>query len=455
MFLERPCGDSTIGVSAFIFHGTIRILRLPGVTGCSLFDIVQTQMDWKQLQDYRYVNERDYTKTKFLFRQLRIADIAEIAKTFDQSRYSDRDFLTHILHHQLLEPRISRAEFRQLPEATINNFAIQFLKGDANAFARFNDTGNFDEDVLNALTALSEERQSPQKCDMRAKIEDLPKLFAAYLNLPLSLPVLMGRATLVERGLEAALMPNFDFFKNYEDRLGEIADGVRAAFEQLQELLHIGDKESARLLQKYKWFICPSMPVTAYNPILELARKKGRQDRHVTKLFIDYFSSNAWANLIRMVDGWSGIVPFNKRMPIFRSCIKTLQMADREKFNGANVVLPALIGQIEGLWNDYLHIKQFPHVSSYKTRKAQFRTHTSQQISNHHLKLGQDLALDVLFQNSRPGHPLSNPFYFNRHKILHGESLNYGRNNYVVRAFMILDFIASLDWPSVTSHKSL
>ena len=56
--------------------------------------------------------------------------------------------------------------------------------------------------------------------------------------------------------------------------------------------------------------------------------------------------------------------------------------------------------------------------------------------------LANDIFLNILFQRSQKGKPLATPFSFNRHKIIHGESIKYGRKDYLIRAFMVLDLLA-------------
>lgn len=50
----------------------------------------------------------------------------------------------------------------------------------------------------------------------------------------------------------------------------------------------------------------------------------------------------------------------------------------------------------------------------------------------------------VICQKSQIGKPLEAPFTFSRHKILHGGYVKYGRIDNTIRAFLVLDFLASL-----------
>lgn len=60
------------------------------------------------------------------------------------------------------------------------------------------------------------------------------------------------------------------------------------------------------------------------------------------------------------------------------------------------------------------------------------------------LELTNYIFFEVLFQSAYHDQPLGNPYTFSRHKIMHGEFLTYGRKDNVIRAFLILDFLAAL-----------
>ena len=55
-----------------------------------------------------------------------------------------------------------------------------------------------------------------------------------------------------------------------------------------------------------------------------------------------------------------------------------------------------------------------------------------------------DVFIDVLLQNTEPREDYKTSIHFSRNKILHGENFHYGKKDYVVRCFMILDFLHGL-----------
>ena len=114
------------------------------------------------------------------------------------------------------------------------------------------------------------------------------------------------------------------------------------------------------------------------------------------------------------------------------------------RVNVANVVLPTIIVQIDGIINDYLNDNNQQHMG-YRARNKHLDKYPIPFDLSHNLdEAAKDVFLNVLFQNADTGAPLANPFYFNRHKILHAEFIKYGKESYLVRAFMLLDILASL-----------
>ena len=112
-------------------------------------------------------------------------------------------------------------------------------------------------------------------------------------------------------------------------------------------------------------------------------------------------------------------------------------------------MLPTLIAQINGIQTEFM----VQNGLSFKKGKlknkngevVKMKEYFKNLTSNDKmLDLANDIFLEILFQRSLPGKPLENPFYFNRHKILHGEYFRYGRIENTIRAFLILDFLATL-----------
>ena len=73
-------------------------------------------------------------------------------------------------------------------------------------------------------------------------------------------------------------------------------------------------------------------------------------------------------------------------------------------------------------------------------KKNYFRTFTS---DNKFCDMINEYFIEVLYQETYYGQECTNT-NFSRHKILHGENTDYGRDDYMIRCFMLLDFLSEL-----------
>jgi len=105
------------------------------------------------------------------------------------------------------------------------------------------------------------------------------------------------------------------------------------------------------------------------------------------------------------------------------------------------LVIPTLIAQIDGIRLEFMNRNGLSFWTKDKYWKQWFKGQTP---NPNLLDLANDIFLNILFQRSDPGEPLGIPFTFSRHKIMHGEYLRYGRIDNTIRAFLILDFLATL-----------
>ncbi len=158
-----------------------------------------------------------------------------------------------------------------------------------------------------------------------------------------------------------------------------------------------------------------------------------------------------------MVRNWKNKALLKRRYKILMDCVVFIKIAGKRRINSANAVLPTLITQIDGALSDFLDSKHIQWDCDYddwvdlKTgkirkvgRKTQYKNSKPKVLSHSLDDLANDIFLNILFQKSQSGKPLNTPFNFNRHKIIHGESVKYGRKDYLIRAFMVLDLLAHL-----------
>jgi hypothetical protein len=232
-------------------------------------------------------------------------------------------------------------------------------------------------------------------------------------------------------------------------------DWAEANQEALQSLSDFTDRlrrETDRalggaypVLLRYKWFVTPSMPIRLIHDLAEIGERSGRQDAAVNKLMVDYLERDNWSVLHLMMEGWQANGLFERRHKIFRDCVAVLQLSQSRKVNVANVVLPTLIAQIDGIIGDYLISKGITRSRNNQTNLTKFGQEMSEVFDSDFDGLFSAVMLGVLFGATRVGELPKSPLMFNRNKVLHGENVTYGKKPYMVRAFLLLDFLAHLN----------
>lgn len=222
--------------------------------------------------------------------------------------------------------------------------------------------------------------------------------------------------------------------------------------DKFTEIIHkaalgyqITEKEVFRILKKYKWFITPEMPISILNKIIEIDRQGTGTYKKVNELFLTYFSHNNFLELKKLIKKWSQVPLFKKRMKILKDCVSFITENKNKKLNIVNIVLPTLIVQIDGIINDYLVLKTGQSARTYNDIKGAFRSNRPQILTSQLDNLINDVILDVFLQTSYKYVPLQEPYNFNRHKIIHGENVKYGRINYLIKSFLIIDLLSELN----------
>jgi hypothetical protein len=419
-------------------------------------------------------------------------DSIEFAKIL-QSPMKDRDFVVEILFHQIVNSKITFDDFKKLPNLELEELANLFVKNEKHTFKYFHDTGNYFKDFKDAL-AVSREKYIEESRKMfepmvksaqetleafnknhhsviqqsingnsyiqeaMKKLAEVEKQIAGRQRILLeSLMPAIKHYQAMAKIITESLQPQIDFWQKWIEQNEKLFISFSKYWADVQREYSIAEQKAVVVLQKYKWFITPSFPRSFIFNVVRLDKKKGRQDKAINHLFIKYFEARNWQNLEMMVKSWKNKPLLKKRYKILFDCVKVIKMASKKGVNEANVVLPTLITQIDGALTDYLNSKNIQWDCDYDDRidsrtgkvkkigrKTQFKNSKPKVLTTELDSLANDIFLNILFQRSQKGKPLVTPFNFNRHKIIHGESVKYGRKDYLIRAFMVLDLLAHL-----------
>ncbi|NMB56553.1 hypothetical protein GYA19_01275 [Candidatus Beckwithbacteria bacterium] len=418
-------------------------------------------------------------------------DTQNFLKILGNERLTDKQFVQQILHNQLLKPKLTLKEFEHIPNPDLLAIVNAFVRNEKHTFQYLKKTEDFFHDFRAAIKTYEDNKLKQFAASFKPLIADVQKTLISfnrdYSNIikqaidtssyikesikgisevarqiqqtQLQFIEPLKQATeqyrLMADTITNSLKPQIDFWNKWTEQNKSAFESIGKFWEDFQKQYNIAEQKAVGVLQKYKWFISPSLPITLVFEVMRLDKGEGRQDKAVNKFFVDYFSGNQWANLETMVSNWKDKMLLEKRLKILRNCVLVLKNSSNKKANPIEAILPTLISQIDGLLSDYLNSKEISWQCSYDDyiqggvvrkigRKSQFRTNRSKTMTTSMDDLADDIFLNILFQKSQKGQPLETPFNFNRHKIIHGENTSYGRKDYLIRAFLIIDFLVHL-----------
>lgn len=129
---------------------------------------------------------------------------------------------------------------------------------------------------------------------------------------------------------------------------------------------------------------------------------------------------------------------------ILRDCIQTLRHHGIRGYNAANVVVPALVAMIDGMLSNFASARG---IKSWQTRRSGGFQKLRQEIESVAYAYGEpavDLIFDMLFAAAYYGQIPASARRFNRHWITHGNWLQYGRVEHVLRLFLMVRFLQHL-----------
>lgn len=413
-----------------------------------------------------------------------VRDFFKLQELLEKS-VDDRFFTAKFIFNQLKHPHITFDKFTRISDEELICLARSFVESDLHTFKYFSEINSesFFKDFKVALCKYYQEQigktkniSTPQIPSVLKEIDNLKKSWSIFEDIRQTIKSTSHIQELVQnvtsapkymqqfqnsvfkqyqyttRFLSDYLKPVDSLFRWVEHNNG-IFDSIGKYWYDFQDRYRIAENKAFKILKKYKWFVTPSLPLSFVFEVVKQGSKKGNQRKTINKLFIDYFYANNFVELENFLATWSTNPIFKPRIKILKDCVIALK--ESRQSNAANVILPTLIAQIEGIFIELC--KQKVGVSLKKTKWIDKNgTEMSRKNLENLVKTNfksNDLLLDltidfyfvILFQTAYHGQSLSTPFTFNRHKIMHGENLRYGRHDNVIRAFLVLDF---LDWIS-------
>jgi len=336
----------------------------------------------------------------------------------------DRDFAIKLVFDLILKPKLSLEVFRSIPDSELISIIRKICDKNETLKKFFGESvdNRVFTDFKEAIKGYNDEKIN----DLSREITPIWSSFSETMN---------------------TLVSQMNAIQNWARLNSQFFDSAKSS---LKYSLTIAEAEE--ILKKYMWFVSLSLPDSFYGAVLEIEKSGENKEERVNALFIDYFTKEGYKALEELVEIWSDNPYFTPRMEIFRSCLTTLNRA-KNGDNPSVVVIPTLLTQIDGIMNEIIadctlkrdeELKMWvDEYGNQSKRRDDARRKLIASLSEFSPP-GRYMLLDVLFQRSYHGEELGIPTTFSRHKIIHGEYIDYGCIENTIKAFLTLDHLSYL-----------
>lgn len=228
----------------------------------------------------------------------------------------------------------------------------------------------------------------------------------------------------------------------YIPKISRIAETINSFQNNIKKISTSMDEISS-ILAEYNYLLPLTLPLGVYSDLLEYlnnTKESANREKEIDNLLLKLFSYKKWEMASEIVSKLNNNDKINtKRIVILEDCIKVLKRNSRK--TAANTILPVLIAQIDGIWVDILGSKD----------KDKLKNTIKNMKNDKYANPARELLVDILFQYTRTAIPVKSDFC--RNKILHGEEVEYGSINNVIRAFLIIEFLDSIKTDDEVNEK--
>ena len=417
-------------------------------------------------------------------RYISLEDSKIFLKYFDEGLDS-KLISTKFIINQLSHPNIIETDLDKLNDDELLYILKQYLtKEGLNEYFdldTINNLSDFDESLYEFIKYYYKENSVAIQ-NIEKHMEDLTPIFEEITNLVPQLPinhlvntsnVLSNQAidvmqtfnkTGIYRDWEIISEDAQDLIEKIQPQINRWSDlindnlnletiqnKISDTLDSLNKHYDIPMKQALCCLNKYNWFISPNMAYDMIFEVLEICENDVVHKRsRINNLFVNYFLEDNCKELTNLIKIWEDNPLFKKRSKIFKDCVNVIKNAN-SSLNYSNLVVPVLITQIDGIQSDFMEKNNlkiergkvtFLDDSKYLDGKVKWDEYFRDLTNGDEIMDAMnDIFLNVLFQKTMPGEDYKTSIHFSRHKILHGENFRYGRKDYTMRCFMILDFL--------------
>lgn len=198
----------------------------------------------------------------------------------------------------------------------------------------------------------------------------------------------------------------------------------------------------------------------------EIIAQNFESERELEEFLVEYYTADNWAEIEALRAEWDASPSLTARITIIEDCLKAVKMAEGKAVNIANVVIPTLIAQIDGMMADLYKMILGKAVTLPQDKKAKHEfvmESVSQAVNVRAADMLHTVIIEGVFRHadaiekSRAANDNREDADFNifRHKIMHGDRnfLNYGTIENLTRFFLYADFLIQLITKIENGHE--
>lgn len=420
-------------------------------------------------------------------------DTTEIAKLLPK-KISDKNFASKILFRQLLRPKIYLSDFEKITDKDLKKLAKAFVKKENYIFKHFQDTGDFFKDFRRAIQTQYDKYIENLRKTFEPILESTQKIFQTFeknyssifkqaldansyiqntmrkftsvaqrfqktqLQIAESIKPIIEQCNTNARILTESIKPQIEIWQKWSEQ-------NKSIFENFKHLA-LDNKKKEFLLQN-GWVFSPYLSNKTIKDELNSDDIFKKKNSEINTIYENFFSENNYSELESMINSWKKKSHFKDRINIFKDCLIILQTFRPKKhnkgINPARTILPLLIAQIDGITSEYakdkgLSLNGTQWIDSSGNTVKKFDSIWNQPCGDSSEIFTIRMLEDYLFSQAFP-YGQSNPIQkkenpqkvkyrpfiqFSRHKIMHGEDLQFGTIDNAVRVLLLLDFLANL-----------
>jgi hypothetical protein len=263
------------------------------------------------------------------FRQFNFKDFSKVHALSEES-LNEKEFTIRLIFGLIVEPKISLNEFKEITDSELISIIRQICDKNENLQKFFRDPA--DDRVFIEFKEAVKKYNDEKIKEFTKVISSINNSFIKTLSnniLKISIPqIIITQMNVIQSWMQL----NRGLFENIFQSVKELTDSLAK--------YHSTVEDANKILKKYKWFVSLSLPGSFYGAVLQIEKSGAHKRLRINRLFIEYFSSNDYKTLEKMVEDWKDNPHFKPRMKIFRNCIKTLKRARHDE-NPSIIIIPA------------------------------------------------------------------------------------------------------------------